>query len=165
MKSRLVISFSGISDRERKHLGKKTFAIKDARAVGRRIVRSILGQLAFRPSPLRAPGRRIGWAFLGWPAFGPSPIGALVLGWLARGTGLGPMVPTMPPFFLSGRKIIPGRKRRNKLDHHIIGNSRPSMLLNFQRKFCNFFETALDVIGSFELILRFRCSYKRLVGE
>ena len=53
----------------------------------------------------------------------------------------------------------------NKFDRHIIGNGRPSMLLNFQRKFCNFFETALDAIGSFELILRFKGNYKRLVGE
>ena len=53
----------------------------------------------------------------------------------------------------------------NKLNRHIIGNSRPSMLLNFERKFYNFLETALDAIGSFELILRFRGSYKRLVGE
>ena len=72
MKSRLVISFDGVADRGRKHLGKKTFGIKGARALGRRIVRTILGRLAF----------------------GPSPIGALVLGRLARGTGPGPMVPT-----------------------------------------------------------------------
>ena len=39
------------------------------------------------------------------------------------------------------------------------------MLLNFQRKFYNFFETALDAIGSFESTLRFRSSYKRRVGE
>ena len=39
------------------------------------------------------------------------------------------------------------------------------MLLNFQRKFCNCFETALDDIRSFESILRFRGSYKRRVGE
>ena len=142
MKSRLVISFGGVADRERKHLGKKTFGVKGARAPRRRIVR----------------------ATLGWLAFGPSPIGALVLGRLARGTGLGPWYPHCP-LFLPGRKIILGRKRRNKFDRHIIGNSRPSMQLNFQRKFCNFFETALDAIGSFELILRFRCSYKRLVGE
>ena len=39
------------------------------------------------------------------------------------------------------------------------------MLLNFHCKFGNFLETTLDAIGSFELILRFRGSYKRLVGE
>ena len=39
------------------------------------------------------------------------------------------------------------------------------MLLNFQRKFCTICETALDAIGSFESILRFRSNYKRLVGE
>ena len=53
----------------------------------------------------------------------------------------------------------------NKFGRHIIGNSQPSMLLNFQRKFCNFFETALDAIRSFELIPRFRGGYERLVGE
>ena len=50
----------------------------------------------FGPSPLGAPEQRIDWAFLGWLAFGPSLIGALVLGRLARGTGPGSMVPTMP---------------------------------------------------------------------
>ena len=39
------------------------------------------------------------------------------------------------------------------------------MLLNFQREFCNFLETPLDAIGSFELILRFIGNYKRLVVE
>ena len=34
------------------------------------------------------------------------------------------------------------------------------MLLNFQHKFCNFFETALDVIGSFESILRLEAAIK-----
>ena len=34
------------------------------------------------------------------------------------------------------------------------------MLLNFERKFCNFFETALDVIGSFESILILEAAIK-----
>ena len=34
------------------------------------------------------------------------------------------------------------------------------MLLNFQRKFCNFFETALDAIGSFESILKLEAFIK-----
>ena len=72
MKSRLAVSFGGVADRERTHLGKKAF--------GRRIVRAFLCRLAFRPSPLGAPERRIDQTFLGRPAFGPSPIGALVLG-------------------------------------------------------------------------------------
>ena len=101
--------------------------------------------------------------FLDRLAFGPSPSGALGLGRLARRTEPGPMVPTLPPFFCRGGRSSPVGKKRNKLDRHIIGNSRSSMLLNFQRKFCNFFETTLDVISSFELILRFRGSYKRLV--
>ena len=110
-------------------------------------------------------GYSIDQAFLGRLAFGPSPIEALGLGRLAMGTELGPMVPTMPPFPAGEEDHPQSEKKRNKLDRHIIRNSRPSMLLNFKRKFCNFFETALDVIGSFELILRFRGSYKRLVGE
>ena len=100
MKSRLVISFGGVADRERKHQGKNTFRIKGARAPGRRIVRAILGRLAFGSSPLRALRRRIDLAFLGRPAFGPSPIAALVLGRLARGTGPGPMVPTILIFLV-----------------------------------------------------------------
>ena len=102
MKSRLVVSFGGVADRERKHLGKKASGIRGARAPGQRIVRAFLGRLAFGPSPLGVPGRRIDRAFLGRPAFGPSPIGALVLGGLARGTRPGSMVPTMPPFSCQG---------------------------------------------------------------
>ena len=96
MKSWLVISFGGVANRERRHLGKKTFGIKGARAPERRIVRTILGRLAFGPSPLGTPGRRIDRAFLGRQAFGSSPIGALALSLLAKGAGPGPMVPTPP---------------------------------------------------------------------
>ena len=46
------------------------------------------------------------------------------------------------------------------VDRHIIGNNLPLMLLNFQRKFCNFFETALDAIRSFESILRLEAAIK-----
>ena len=102
MKSQLTVSFGGVADRERKHLGKKVSGIRGARALGRRIVRAFLGRLAFGPSPLGAPGRRIDRAFLGRPAFGPSPIGALLLGRHARGTGPGSMVPIMPPFSYRG---------------------------------------------------------------
>ena len=70
------------------------------------------------------------------------------------------MVPTMPPLFLPGRKIILGQKTKNKVDRHIIGNSLPLMLLNFQRKFWNFFETALDAIGSFESIMSLEAAIK-----
>ena len=98
----------------------------------------------------RAPRRRVARAFLGLftvlgqLALGSIPIGALGLGRLARGTKPGSMVPTMPLFFLSGRVIVPGWKKKNKLDRHIMGNSRPSMLLNLNVNFFNFFETALD---------------------
>ena len=71
------------------------------------------------------------------------------------------MVPTMPPFFLPGRVIVSGRKKKkNKLDRHIMGNSRPSMLLNFNVNFVTFFETALDAIRLLELILRLEVAIK-----
>ena len=99
MKSQLAVSFGGVVDRERKHLGKKASRIRGAWAPGRRIDWAFLGQLAFGPNLLGLPGRRIDRAFLGRLAFGPNPIGALGLGQLARGTEPGPIVPTMPPFF------------------------------------------------------------------
>ena len=95
MKSRLAVSFGGVADRERKHLGKKASGIRGAQAPGRRIVRAFLGRLAFEPSLLGAPRRRIDRAFPSQPTFGPSPIWALVLDRLARGTGPGSMVPTV----------------------------------------------------------------------
>ena len=52
------------------------------------------------------------FTILGQRALGPGPIGALGLGRLARGTEPEPMVPTMPPFFLSGRVIVPGWKKK-----------------------------------------------------
>ena len=69
------------------------------------------------------------------------------------------MVPTMPPFFLRGRVIVPGRKK-DKLYRHIMGNSRPSMLLNFNVNFVTFFETALDAIRLLELIMRIEAAIK-----
>ena len=72
------------------------------------------------------------FTILGRLALGPGPIGSLGLGRLARGTEPGPMVPTMPPFFLPRRVIVfVWKKKKNKLDRHIMGNSGPSMLLNF----------------------------------
>ena len=59
----------------------------------------------------KVPGRRVDRAFLGRLASGPFSFGALGFGQLARGAGLGPKVPTMPPVFLPGRKTIPGRKK------------------------------------------------------
>ena len=113
-----------------------------------------------------APGRRVARAFLGLftvlgrMALRSDPIRALGLSRLARGTELGPMVPTMPPFSLPERVIVPGRKKKDKLDRHIMGNSRPSMLLIFNVKFVTFFETALDVIWLLELILRLEATIK-----
>ena len=109
MKSRLTISFGEVVNRERKHLGeeasghlgalrKEASEIRGARAPGWRVTRAFLGLLTV----------------LGWLTLGPSPIGALGLGRLARGTEPGPMVPTMPPFFLSGRVIVLGRKKKKR---------------------------------------------------
>ena len=110
MKSQLVISFDEVADRERKHPGKEASGhlgasgkeaswIRGVWAAGRRVARAFLGLLIV----------------LGRLALGPGPIGALGLGRLARGTKPGPMVPKMPPFFLLGRVIIPGRKKRTSL--------------------------------------------------
>ena len=81
----------------------------------------------------RVPGGRVARAFVGlftilrWLALGPGPIEAFGLGRLARGTELGPMVPTMPPFFLPGRVIVLGWKKKGTsltviswgiVDHH-----------------------------------------------
>ena len=112
------------------------------------------------PNPLGVPGWRVGRAFLGQLVSGPFPFEALGSGRLARGAGPGPKVPTMPPFSYRGGRPSPVLKQ-NKFDRHIIGNSLPLMLLNFQRKFYNFFVTALDVIESSRSILRYRSSYKR----
>ena len=70
---------------------------------------AFLGRLAFGPNPLGVPGRKIGRVFLGWLAFGPNPFRALRLGWLVKGAGPGPMVPTRPIiwvffFFFSKKK-------------------------------------------------------------
>ena len=73
-----------------------------------------LGRLAFGPSPFGVPGRRIVQAFLGRLASEPSPFGALGLGQLARGAGLGPMVPTMPPFSCRGGRSSPVGKKKKK---------------------------------------------------
>ena len=103
------------------------------------IGQAFVGRLASGPNPLGVLGRRVGRAFLGWLASGPNPFEALELGRLARGAGPGPKVPTMLPLFLPGRKIIPDRKKKNKVDCHIIGNSLPLMLLNVQVNFVTFF--------------------------
>ena len=103
MESRLAVSFGEVADRERRHpsegvsehlvaSGKEAFGVRGARVLGRRFSRAFLGRLSFRPSP----------------------VGAIGLGRLVRGTEPRPMVPTMPPFFLSGRKIIPGRKKKGQ---------------------------------------------------
>ena len=114
MKSLLVISFGGVNDRERKHLGKKASGIRGTRAPGRRIYQAFLGRLAFGPSPLGVPGWRIDRTFLGRLAFEPSPIEALGLGRLARGTEPEPMVPIMPPFSCRGGRSSPVEKKKEQ---------------------------------------------------
>ena len=66
----------------------------------------------------------------------------------------------MPPFSYRGSEPSPAGKK-SKFDCHIMGNSSLLMPLNFHHEFCNFFAIALDAIGSFASILRFRNSYKR----
>ena len=72
----------------------KDSGLWDTRAPGRRIGRAFLGRLVSRPNPLMVPGRRIDRAFL--DQLVPRP---------------GPKVPTMPLFFLPGRKTVPGQKK------------------------------------------------------
>ena len=91
----------------------------------------------FGPNPLEVLGRRVDRAFLGQLVSGPFPFEALRSGWLARGVGPGPKVPTMPPFSCRGGRPSSVGKN-NKVDRHIMGNSLSLMLLNFQRKFDNF---------------------------
>ena len=60
MKSRLPVSFGGVADRERKHLGKKASGIRGARAPGQRIDQAFLGRLArgTKPGPIvPTPGK------------------------------------------------------------------------------------------------------------
>ena len=45
-------------------------------------------------------------------------------------------------------------------DRHILGNSRPLMLVFFNFEFSNFVECALDAIRSFELILGLEAAIK-----
>ena len=112
------------------------------------------------PNPLEISGRRVGPAFVGWLMSRPFPLGALGLIWRARGVGSGPKVPTMPPFSYRGGRPSPTGKK-SKINRRIMGNILLLMPLNFQRKFYNFFATALDAIGSPGSILRYRSSYKR----
>ena len=111
---------------------KEASGIRGARVPRRKVARAFLGRLTFGPGRVGAvPGRKFSRAFLGRLTLGPGPVGAIGLGRLARGTKPWPMVLTMPPFFLSGREIIPGRKKMDNLDRHIMGNSRPLNFVTF----------------------------------
>ena len=60
-------------------------------------------------------------------------------GLLARGPGSRPKAPTMPPFFPAGEGNRPRlEKKKEMLDRQIMGNSRQSMLLNFNVSFLTF---------------------------
>ena len=72
--------------------------MKGARILGRRVTGVFLGL----------------FTVLGRLALGPGPIGALKLGRLARGTEPSLRVPTMAPFFLPGRVIVPGWKKKEQ---------------------------------------------------
>ena len=105
----MAVSFGKVADQEMKHPSEE--ASRHLGASGNE-VSGIRG--------VRAPGRRVTQAFLGLLtilgrlALGPGPIGALELGRLARGTELRPIVPTMPPFFLPGKVIVPGREKKEQ---------------------------------------------------
>ena len=81
MESRLAISFGRVADRERKHPGEEASRHQGAS-----------GKEASGMRGTRAPGRRVARAFLGlFTVLGQlalelGPIGALRLGWLAKGT-------------------------------------------------------------------------------
>ena len=101
-------------------------------------------------------------SWVGW-LLGLIPLG--LLGWVGWPgvLGLGPRYPQCPNFPV-GEEDHPGSEKRTRLIV-ILWGTIPLMLLNFQRKFCNFFVTILDSIRSSVSILRFRSSCKRLVGE
>ena len=99
--------------------------------------------------PLGYPGGRSTGRYWAVGLLGLVPLGLLDwVCWLGE-PSLGSWYPQCPPFPAGEEDHPRSEKKRNKLDSHIIGNSRPSMLHNFQCKFCNFYETVLDVIGSF----------------
>ena len=101
----------------RAFLGRLTLGLGPVGAVlGRKFSRAFLSRLTLGPGPIRAvPGRKFSRTFLGRLTLGPGPVEAIGLGRLAKGTELWPMVPTMPPFFLPGREIIPGRKKKRQV--------------------------------------------------
>ena len=103
---------------------------------------------------------RVSPTFGGQPVLGPFPFGTLGSVRPAMGVGLGPKVPTMPPFSYRGGKSSPAGKV-SKFDCRIMGNSLLLMSLNFQREFYNFYVIALDVIGPPGSFLRYRNGYKR----
>ena len=70
-----------------------------------------MGRLMSGPYPLGVSWQRVGPTFLGRLVAGPFHFEVLGSGRLAMGVGLGPKVPTMPPFFYRGGKPSPVGKR------------------------------------------------------
>ena len=64
--------------------------------------------------------RRVSLAFGGQPVPGPFPFETLGSVRPAKGAGLGPKVPTMPPFSYRGGKSSPTGKM-SKVDRRIMG--------------------------------------------
>ena len=106
IKSLLVVSFGEVANRKRRHpsegvsghLGasrNEASGIRGTRVPGRKVVRSFLGRLTLGPSLVGAVlGRKFSQAFLGRLTLGSGLVEAIGLDRLARGTKLGPMVPT-----------------------------------------------------------------------
>ena len=136
IRSQFAVSFGEVTNWERRHSsegvtghlvasGKEASGVRGARVLGRRFSRVFLGRLSFRPGP-SVLGQAEFWAWpLGWA------------GWLGEPSP-SPWYPQRPPFSCRGGRSSPVGKKRNKLDRHIIGNSRPSMLLNFNVNFVTF---------------------------
>ena len=81
MKSRLAVSFGEVANREMRHPSEG--------------VSEHLGASGKEASGVRGPqvlGRKFSRAFLGWLTFRLGHVGAIGLGWFARGTEPGPMV-------------------------------------------------------------------------
>ena len=73
-------------------------------APGQKVGRAFMDRLMSGPYLLEVSGMRVGPAFLSRLVVGPFPFEALESGRLAMGVGVGPKVPTMPPFFYRGGK-------------------------------------------------------------
>ena len=123
MKSRFVVSFGEVADRERRHpsegisghlgaLGKEASGIRGARVPRRKVAQVFLGRLTLGPSLVGVvPGRKFSRAFLGRLTLGPGPVRAIGLaGWLGEPSP-GPWYPQYPPFSCRGGRSSPVGKK------------------------------------------------------